>query len=144
MGLPVFAFNKDAASFPPFDMIDTMPVPVFHTIWLEDADFEGDSITTDAIYELLAVDNAGSSQIYEGAGQIHFSFDIYNTGFSRIILLKNSLNPDRVGSSILNFEVVRTRNISAFNAFWATQWQKPNERTLSYGKRASRANSKFK
>ena len=111
MGLPVFAFNKDAASFLPFDMIDTMPVPVFHAIWLEVADFEGDSITSDAICELLAVDNSGSSQIYEGAGQVHFSFDIDNTGFSRIILLKNCLNPDRVGRSILRLLELETYRI---------------------------------
>ena len=101
MGLPVFAFNKDAESFLPFEIINTIPVPVFHAIWLEIGDFEVDSITSDAIYELLAVDNSGSSQIYERAGQLHFSFDIDNTGFSRVIFLNNSLNPDLVGRSIL-------------------------------------------
>ena len=97
IGLPKKAFNPDAQPGLPFDLIDEIEVEVFHAIWLEVGANPPAGLTQKKVTDMLECRSAASSQITDGMAQAHFSFDIDNKGYSRIMLFNSSKNNDRMG-----------------------------------------------
>ena len=105
----------DAASFPhlPFSLIEEIKQPVFHAIWLEIAGKPPRKISPDKVAELLHCRTAASSVISGGAGQVHYSFDNDEKGFSRALLFNDSISPSRMGRVILRMVELETYRMLA-------------------------------
>ena len=105
----------DAASFPhlPFSLIEEIKQPVFHAIWLEIAGKPPRKISPEKVAGLLHCRTAASSVISGGAGQVHYSFDNDEKGFSRALLFNDSISPSRMGRVILRMVELETYRMLA-------------------------------
>lgn len=111
--LPDGAFDVSAHQHLPFDLIEQIKTPVFHAIWLEISAQAPPQIAPKQVGEMLSCSSAASSQISGGAGQVHFSFDTDENGFSRAILFNDALTPPRMGRIILRLVELETYRMLA-------------------------------
>jgi len=107
-GLPAKAFDLAANSHLPFSLIDQIEQPVFHAVWLEIGGKAPKSMTPDAVMAMLESRTSASSLISDGAGQVHFSFDCDDNGFSRAVLFNNNLSAERTGRLLLRMVELET------------------------------------
>ncbi len=111
--LPKTAFDSAAHPHLPFDLIEQIKTPVFHAIWLEIASKSPKKISPEKVCEMLSCGSAASSQISGGAGQVHFSFDNDENGFSRAILFNDAITPSRMGRIVLRLIELETYRMLA-------------------------------
>ena len=100
-GLPAHAFTPAKNKKLPFDMISSIPCPLFHAIWCEIAKQPKAKIRPEDVNKMLESNTSSSSVISEGSGQVHFSFDIDKLGYSRCVLFSKSLSPSRLSRIVL-------------------------------------------
>ena len=100
-GLADGAFDKTAWPDLPFAVIEAMPADLFHAIWIEIGGRAPARLDPLKIQFMLNSRAGASSQISDGAGQLHCSFDIDENGFSRGILFHDGIAAARMGRLVL-------------------------------------------
>ena len=112
-GLCEGAFDKSAHADVPFDMIDDIPADLFHAIWVEIGGRAPSRLDPLRVQFMLNSRTGASSQISDGAGQIHCSFDIDENGFSRGVLFHDGITPARMGRLVLRVIEMETYRMLA-------------------------------
>ena len=112
-GLCEGAFDKSAYEDVPFDVIDDMPADLFHAIWVEIGGRAPAKLDPLKVQFMLNSRAGASSQISDGAGQLHCSFDIDENGFSRGILFHDGITADRMGRLVLRVIEMETYRMLA-------------------------------
>ena len=112
-GLTKGAFNKSAWPDLPFDVIDNVPASLFHAIWVEIGGRAPARLDPLKLQFLLNSQAEASSEISDGAGQLHCSFDIDENEFSRAIVFHNFITPERMGRMVLRIIEMETYRMLA-------------------------------
>ena len=112
-GLTKGAFDKSAWPDLPFDVIDTVPASLFHAIWVEIGGRAPAKLDPLKVQFMLNSQAEASSQISDGAGQLHCSFDIDENEFSRAIVFHNCITPERMGRMVLRIIEMETYRMLA-------------------------------
>ena len=97
----------------PFDVIEAIPADLFHAIWLEIGGRAPAKLDPLKVQFMLNSRAGASSQISDGAGQIHCSFDIDQNGFSRGILFHDGISAARMGRLVLRVIEMETYRMLA-------------------------------
>ena len=112
-GLAKGAFDKAGWSVLPFDIIDAVPASLFHAIWLEIGALAPTNLDSLKVHSMLDSQAEASSQIADGAGQLHCSFDIDENQFSRGIVFHDKISPARMGRMVLRIIEMETYRMLA-------------------------------
>ena len=112
-GLAKGAFDKAGWSVLPFDVIDAVPASLFHAIWLEIGARAPTNLDSLKVHSMLNSQAEASSQISDGAGQLHCSFDIDQNQFSRGIVFHDKISPARMGRMVLRIIEMETYRMLA-------------------------------
>ena len=112
-GLGRGAFDKAAWPDLPFDVIDAVPASLFHAIWVEIAGRAPAELDPLKVQVMLNSQAEASSQILDGAGQLHCSFDIDENQFSRAIVFHDCITPARMGRLVLRVIELETYRMLA-------------------------------
>ena len=102
-GLAKGAFDKAAWPYLPFDVIETVPASLFHAIWVEIGGQAPAKLDPQKVQLILKSQAEASSQISDGAGQLHCSFDIDENQFSRAMVFHNRITPARMGHGLADY-----------------------------------------
>ncbi|MBL82118.1 MAG: hypothetical protein CMM80_06190 [Rhodospirillaceae bacterium] len=112
-GLSQGAFEKTAWPDLPFDVIETVPASLFHAIWVEIGGRAPAKLDPLKVQFMLSSKAEASSQISDGAGQLHCSFDIDENQFSRAIVFHEGVTPARMGRMVLRIIEMETYRMLA-------------------------------
>ena len=112
-GLSKGAFDKAAWPDLPFDVIDAVPASLFHAIWVEIGGRPPFKLDPLKVQHMLDSQTEASSQMSEGAGQLHCSFDIDENQFSRGIVFHDKISPARMGRMVLRIVEMETYRMLA-------------------------------
>ena len=112
-GLAKGAFDKAAWPYLPFDVIETVPASLFHAIWVEIGGQAPAKLDPQKVQLILKSQAEASSQISDGAGQLHCSFDIDENQFSRAMVFHNRITPARMGRVVLRIIEMETYRMLA-------------------------------
>ncbi len=100
-GLSPRAFSEARNKGLPFAMIEAMPAVLFHAVWLEIGGAAPPRLSPQVVTRLLESRTAASNRISDASGQIHFSFDLDEDGYSRAIFFAGTLSAVRKGRLVL-------------------------------------------
>ena len=112
-GLADGAFDKSAWPDLPFSVIEAMPGDLFHAIWIEIGGRPPAKLDPLKVQFMLNSRAEASSQISDGAGQLHCSFDIDENGFSRGVLFQQGITAARMGRLVLRVIEMETYRMLA-------------------------------
>ena len=112
-GLADGAFDKSAWPNLPFSVIEAMPGDLFHAIWIEIGGRPPAKLEPLKVQFMLNSRAEASSQISDGAGQLHCSFDIDEKGFSRGVLFQQGITAARMGRLVLRVVEMETYRMLA-------------------------------
>ena len=112
-GLAEGAFDKSAWPNLPFSVIEAMPGDLFHAIWIEIGGRAPTRLDPLKVQFMLNSRAGASSQISDGAGQLHCSFDIDENGFSRGVLFQQGITAARMGRLVLRVIEMETYRMLA-------------------------------
>ena len=112
-GLSKGAFDKAAWPDLPFDVIEAAPANLFHAIWVEIGGRPPAKLDPMKVQFMLNSQAEASSQMSEGAGQLHCSFDIDDNHFSRGIVFHDKISPARMGRMVLRIIEMETYRMLA-------------------------------
>ena len=112
-GLADGAFDKSAWPDLPFSVIEAMPGDLFHAIWIEIGGRPPTKLDPLKVQFMLNSRAEASSQISDGAGQLHCSFDIDENGFSRGVLFQQGITAARMGRLVLRVIEMETYRMLA-------------------------------
>ena len=113
-----------------FDAADTglplawargIPAPVFHAIWLEIGGKPPRGSSPEKIQAMMQSRAIASNLFSDGAAQLHFSFDIDDSGFSRIAMFNEHISPNRMGRVVQRVVELETYRMLALLGFAAVR-----------------------
>lgn len=112
-GLAEGAFEPESHEALPFQLVEEIPAKLFHAIWLEIGGNPPKDLTPEKVQEIIKGRSGASSSISGGAAQVHFSFDIDHNGFSRALILNNTIPASRLGRIVLRMVELETYRMLA-------------------------------
>jgi len=112
-GLAEGAFEPESHEALPFQLVEEIPAKLFHAIWLEIGGNPPKDLTPEKVQEIIKGRSGASSSISGGVAQVHFSFDIDHNGFSRALILNNTIPASRLGRIVLRMVELETYRMLA-------------------------------
>jgi len=112
-GLAEGAFEPESHEALPFQLVEEIPAKLFHAIWLEIGGNPPKDLTPEKVQDIIKGRSGASSSISGGAAQVHFSFDIDHNGFSRALILNNTIPASRLGRIVLRMVELETYRMLA-------------------------------
>ena len=94
-----------------------IPAPVFHAIWLEIGGKPPRGITPEKMQATMQSRAIASNLFSDGAAQLHFSFDIDDSGFARIAMFNEHISPNRMGRVVQRVVELETYRMLALLGF---------------------------
>ena len=126
-GLLPEAFDPAAVGLP-LDWARAAPATLFQAIWLEVGAKPPRTLNDARMLAMLDSRAVAANQFSDGAGQLHFAFDIDAAGFSRVALFNSDIPPSRMGRAVQRVVELETYRLLALLGFaavrdWWTTWR---------------------
>jgi uncharacterized membrane-anchored protein len=119
-GLLPEAFDPAAVGLP-LDWARAAPATLFQAIWLEVGAKPPRTLNDARMLAMLDSRAVAANQFSDGAGQLHFAFDIDAAGFSRVALFNSDIPPSRMGRAVQRVVELETYRLLALLGFAAVR-----------------------
>ena len=119
-GLLPEAFDPEAVDLP-LDWARAAPATLFQAIWLEVGAKPPRTLNDARMLAMLDSRAVAANQFSDGAGQLHFAFDIDAAGFSRVALFNSDIPPSRMGRAVQRVVELETYRLLALLGFAAVR-----------------------
>ena len=119
-GLLPEAFDPEAVGLP-LDWARAAPATLFQAIWLEVGAKPPRTLNDARMLAMLDSRAVAANQFSDGAGQLHFAFDIDAAGFSRVALFNSDIPPSRMGRAVQRVVELETYRLLALLGFAAVR-----------------------
>ena len=119
-GLLLEAFDPEAVGLP-LDWARAAPATLFQAIWLEVGAKPPRTLNDARMLAMLDSRAVAANQFSDGAGQLHFAFDIDAAGFSRVALFNSDIPPSRMGRAVQRVVELETYRLLALLGFAAVR-----------------------
>ena len=119
-GLLPEAYDPEAVGLP-LDWARAAPATLFQAIWLEVGAKPPRTLNDARMLAMLDSRAVAANQFSDGAGQLHFAFDIDAAGFSRVALFNSDIPPSRMGRAVQRVVELETYRLLALLGFAAVR-----------------------
>lgn len=119
-GLLPEAFDPEAVGLP-LEWAKSAPATLFQAIWLEVGAKPPRAVNDAKMLATLDSRAVAANQFSDGAGQLHFAFDIDAAGFSRIALFNSDISAKRMGRAVQRVVELETYRLLALLGFAAVR-----------------------
>ena len=119
-GLLPEAFDPEAVDLP-LKWARAAPANLFQAIWLEVGAKPPRTLNDARMLAMLDSRAVAANQFSDGAGQLHFAFDIDAAGFSRVALFNSDIPPSRMGRAVQRVVELETYRLLALLGFAAVR-----------------------
>ena len=119
-GLLADAFDQDAVTLP-LEWARRAPVELFHAIWLEIGGKPPARLSETKMLAIMESRAVAANKFSEGAGEVHFAFDVDKSGFSRVVLFNSSITANRLGRAVQRIVELETYRLLAMLGFAAAR-----------------------
>ena len=119
-GLLLEAFDPEAVGLP-LDWARAAPATLFQAIWLEVGAKPPRTLNDARMLAMLDSRAVAANRFSDGAGQLHFAFDIDAAGFSRVALFNSDIPPSRMGRAVQRVVELETYRLLALLGFAAVR-----------------------
>ncbi len=119
-GLLPEAFDPEAVGLP-LTWARAAPATLFQAIWLEVGAKPPRTLNDAKMLAMLDSRAVAANRFNDGAGQLHFAFDIDAAGFSRVALFNNDIPPSRMGRAVQRVVELETYRLLALLGFAAVR-----------------------
>ena len=92
---------------------DLTPAPLFHAIWVEVGGKPPRRLSQQTMIEHLQSRAVASNNFSDLAAQVHFAFDIDNSGFSRVLIFNSAIVASRMGRIVQRVVEIETYRLLA-------------------------------
>ena len=112
-GLATNAFDEGLLAHMPFAWARQTPAPLFHAIWVEVGGKPPRRLSQQTMIEHLQSRAVASNNFSDLAAQVHFAFDIDNSGFSRVVIFNSAIVASRMGRIVQRVVEIETYRLLA-------------------------------
>jgi uncharacterized membrane-anchored protein len=112
-GLAANAFDEELLGHMPFVWARQTPAPLFHAIWVEVGGKPPRRLSQQTMIEHLESRAVASNNFSDLAAQVHFAFDIDNSGFSRVVIFNSAIVGSRMGRIVQRVVEIETYRLLA-------------------------------
>ena len=119
-GLLPEAFDPEAVGLP-LEWAKAAPATLFQAIWLEVGAKPPRAVNDAKMLATLDSRAVAANHFSDGAGQLHFAFDIDAAGFSRIALFNSDISAKRMGRAVQRVVELETYRLLALLGFAAVR-----------------------